>query len=1259
MGGAAGRVRRVPEGAAKRSKGSRSGQPGRVQAAGPGTGRAARAQTADRVQTAAFDLGLTAARPPAVALGRAVQPMVEIGRPGDPFEREADRVARSVASGGKAPAISRIGPEGLRTKLKGLDDEDPVAAMAGDERAQAATDEEEEPVQAAMEDEEPVQAAGEEEEEPVQASGEAGPAAIASRAIASSGPGRPLHPAVRSRLEPAFGADLSHVRVHDSPADRDAASGINARAFTHGSDIWLGHGESDSDVHLMAHEVTHVFQQGAAERGAVQRSPAGRAGPNGALEQRQGAARTGGPGRAVIQRQGNAGGEGGGGASGAGAPGTGGTGAGQAEDVPAMSEETGVVQGDDIIFSRIEVPDFKVSGHRAAIYRRDLIRSKEYTEASRKDTRQRDVWKRDVGNLAVGPIQQALEAKYRAAHGNLPTNEPYVFKAPSRFGKDKPLYFIGDLPKIARELTLPQWDEDGEPRSYDVDHILELQIANWPTDKSWANTIDNMELLDSGVNRSSGNAVKDSIEEKVEAFIRATHGRFGNDVAAIKRTYNLKFRQAVGGAESRQPGENDFWTKEEIIAGEHLDAVEPANLADVGQDGKVHVFPTEGGAGLGKGFKLEGAEGAKAAPADRGEANWLRPFEIKSKTFTTGGENISPGTPLGTFEVNVPENNRIWESFEQDKPVTVRRWQGTRYAGYVEKRDVLDELRDMRVKRLSPIRVDAFEIGPDGGLYAAGAILPDVPLIRDADLQFELEGSDFSVFKEFRTGEFNVPPPFIVSDSSLTIALSTERGLVVEGQIDFAIQRVGEGYLRAAANARGNFELEGTFNFDTDLFEQASIDLWYRNDEFGARGTLVIGRGKVRGIRSGRITAQYAGGQFSAEGQVEPDIPGIRQGRMTVSFSEEEGLVIGGGFDLSDDIPGIRGGSVDVTMRKQEDAWNVSARGTAQPDIPGVDATLSVSYDDGLFTILGSAEYRRGMLSGRIEVGVTNRPVDENGEPSGEPGSRLRAFGGGSVTIQVAPWLAGTVGVRLLENGEIEVSGRVSFPDTLEIFPGYRYDKELFRTPPIDIPIIGVSAAGQRIGIFATIRGGLEAKAGIGPGELQDVSLGITYNPDHEDQTHVTGTARLHVPADAGLRLYVQGGIGAGIPVVSATAGLEVGGELGLEGALDVNVNVDWTPATGLAINAVGEIFVQPKFRFNIEAFVNVELNVLFGSITLYENSWELAAFEYGSNLRFGLRFPVNYQEGEPFDISLSDVEFIAPDIDVKQLISDLVKEVV
>jgi hypothetical protein len=203
-----------------------------------------------------------------------------------------------------------------------------------------------------------------------------------------------------------------------------------------------------------------------------------------------------------------------------------------------------------------------------------------------------------------------------------------------------------------------------------------------------------------------------------------------------------------------------------------------------------------------------------------------------------------------------------------------------------------------------------------------------------------------------------------------------------------------------------------------------------------------------------------------------------------------------------------------------------------------------------------------------------------------------------------------------------------------------------------------VSVLGKRVGIFASIGGGLDLRAGIGPGQLQELGLAVTYNPAHEEQTHVTGGAKLHVPAAAGLRLYISGSIGASLLIVTAEGGIEVGGTLGLAGALDAGVQVDWTPAKGLVLDAKGEVFVEPKLKFDITGFVKVEADLLLKTVNLYSRRWELFAFEYGSGLRFGVKFPIHYEEGKPFDISLSDMQFQVPDIKPRDLLSDLVKRI-
>jgi hypothetical protein len=61
--------------------------------------------------------------------------------------------------------------------------------------------------------------------------------------------------------------------VHSDRAGQQAAAELNARAFTHGHDIWLGSQQSPEDLNLMAHEATHIVQQGGGAQGRTAHPP--------------------------------------------------------------------------------------------------------------------------------------------------------------------------------------------------------------------------------------------------------------------------------------------------------------------------------------------------------------------------------------------------------------------------------------------------------------------------------------------------------------------------------------------------------------------------------------------------------------------------------------------------------------------------------------------------------------------------------------------------------------------------------------------------------------------------------------------------------------------------------------------------------------------------------------------------------------------------------------------------------------------------
>jgi len=1182
---------------------------------------------------------------------KGIQPKLEVTPPGDSYEQEAEKVANQVT--GNREVAQRI-PEihGLNAvhrqadskddKKKTADTKQPAAktpekkpepkkddskskpAVAKDKKKDEKVSRMAEPdvEERKQKDEETAQRAAEGIGEVPEVSSE-----LESSLHAQRGSGHPLPDSLRSFFEPRLGRDLSTVRLHTDPKATAAARDLKAQAFTHGQDIYFGSGryqpQSDQGRKLIAHELTHTLQQRgpAAEPAAPQ--PSSAVAPASPVAASSGLLRS--PNAPLVQRQGDT-------------PPATPPAAGGAAPAPAMTLETGLLdQGTETIsFKDIEVPDFKLSAHRKALYdsRKPLKQKKAY---KRGDTDQRTLWKQELGKDTAASVK-ALSERCSTATGGKQAIDPagnYIFKAPP---DGPPRHFIGDLPTIATEMTLPSWSESGSNHKagYDVDHIVELQLANWDAD-TWANTLENMELLDSSKNRSSGSTIKGNIDKKIKTFNQATNNQYGKSEADIKSKYHLQFNNAVPGGGGDCTAD-EFWTRDQIKTGKQIvKELQIVKASELGGQGKTLIFP--GASGVPKQFDASG-------PVTGDERNWLKPYQITAKTFKTepGSETTDD---FGSLTFVLPKDHPQYYSESGEKTIPVKRVPGAQFAGMIDKTAVRNELANLRKRGLSPVTISTFDILPDKGLYVQGAINIDVPLLNGVSVDFEFTGNDLTLSKEFGLGDFNLPKPFKIDSSTLKLSVGTAVGLQIEGQVDFSIERVGSGFLGAVAGTTAGFALQGGFNFDSTLFDPAKIELSYINKEFSAKGEIGIKEGTLKGIKQANIKVSYANETVHADGQADLSIPGVKKGAMTVDYSEQAGLTIGGTFDLADNIPGISGGTVKAEVKKDDAGWAVKASGTASTSLAGFNTTLTATYDRGAMTVEATAAYSRGMLAGTLTVGATNRPVDDSGKPSGEgqDTDKLTAYGGGTVTVQLTPWLQGTVGVMIKPKGGVKLQGQIGLPSSVNLFDEKSIHKEFFSVD-VQIPIIP--------GIVANVGGGLSAEAGFGPGQLKDLSLTITYDPDAEEDTEIEGKGTFSVPAHAGLRLFVRGGLGVGIPAASATGNLELGGQLGITGAAEASADVDYTPKKGIDLKADAHIFAEPALTFDASLVGLIKL----GPITVYEGRKTLASFQWGSGLRFGIKFPIHYQQGQPFDVKLDDVEFEKPDIDAKQILSGVGKEI-
>jgi hypothetical protein len=155
-----------------------------------------------------------------------IQAKLTVGEPGDKYEQEADHMAELVTTADIIPPVQR-------QQLLQEDEENTLQAKEQSGQTPEVTPE------------------------------------LATQLQTING-GEPLSEATRAFVEPRFGYDFTQVRLHTDSSAADAAQQLHAQAFTHKHHIFFGEGkyqpESTPGKRLLAHELTHVVQQGVVQK---------------------------------------------------------------------------------------------------------------------------------------------------------------------------------------------------------------------------------------------------------------------------------------------------------------------------------------------------------------------------------------------------------------------------------------------------------------------------------------------------------------------------------------------------------------------------------------------------------------------------------------------------------------------------------------------------------------------------------------------------------------------------------------------------------------------------------------------------------------------------------------------------------------------------------------------------------------------------------------------------------------------------------
>ncbi|MFN5727444.1 MAG: DUF4157 domain-containing protein [Pseudanabaena sp.] len=201
-----------------------------------------------------------------------IQAKLSIGAPNDKYEQEADATASKVVQQINSP----IQDQSVQREASMEEEEELQMKPISSIQREASMEEEEElqmkPIssiqrEAEMEEEEDLQMKSLVQRRENLGGGEAS-LDLESSIQSARGSGQSLDPNLQDKMGQAMGADFSGVKVHTDSQSDQLNKSIQAKAFTTGQDVFFRQGaynpSSASGQELIAHELTHVVQQGGA-----------------------------------------------------------------------------------------------------------------------------------------------------------------------------------------------------------------------------------------------------------------------------------------------------------------------------------------------------------------------------------------------------------------------------------------------------------------------------------------------------------------------------------------------------------------------------------------------------------------------------------------------------------------------------------------------------------------------------------------------------------------------------------------------------------------------------------------------------------------------------------------------------------------------------------------------------------------------------------------------------------------------------------
>lgn len=1011
-----------------------------------------------------------------------------------------------------------------------------------------------------------------------------------------SSPGRPLDSGTRGFMEPRFGHDFSHVRVHDDARAAESARAVDAHAYTVGDDIVFNTGRYDSGSHsgrqLLAHELAHTIQQ----RG-MQRSTAGVSQPSRTEDRRleyeaeraastvvspqQGAmppmSRAG---RPVLSRDKQ-------------------TGTDSGEPEANQPENTQVYGG--------LINEF---GSSVSVKRMNntLVEGGPPTAPDNKHWPK--LRKRAYGNGTYYVRGHLLNDNLGGPGNDWKNLTPLSGKV-NNWGEDSHLKkFEAPVKKAVLEegRTVDFRVEAKYGRAVRSADIKTLRDKNTPEDTAKADIIDAEQYIPTVLECSAIDLGTGKPVVGLSGPVVTIQNTIDEDLAS----YLLTSGKSAAAA-------SPVSAAAEFVALRYGDKTESVEVPG-GWTGKAK---------------------APAVPITGAASTLVDGFLLKTLNTQPGGRIVVHGQfddSQGKLPVEIKDKDKGSVRFTVSKK-----------AGEEGDLKLVPEHKNKAIKiafpLLSPGEITHFETGPKG-LEFAGWIQPSIPLLGKLGVEYKngeltvLKGIEEATLKKHSLLGMQVTKAQV----KLKLAPTFEPSGRVEMRVGSEDAPLATASLDLSADSIGLVGV-GKIKANIPKMKSAESDLTYKGgggrNEWTAKIEIKsedISLGSGISVTGG-FKGQIEKGEVSFDGKVNATFPGNNTAELGLSREPKQGWILHGGGTFH--FPSLDETTVKATYYLEKDT--LVATGKTGFTIKALK--LKGDLTQVTFTIAkgqplkvhgeGSLKFKTGKADGEAVV-----KLNPNGKFSGK----------GTLSYKLKENVIVTGTVELSEQEKLSVTGEL-LVTRYEFFKQYSGKKDLFNLDlPVPVPGLSIGTSG----LVFHIKGGVGVAYSFGPGTLEPLKFSAGFDPLESDpDLKLTVTGSVKIPASATLSAYISGSLAVQVDILVGSAGVEGGvklqGDLILNAGAFANFDAEYKKKR-LTAKLVAGIDTKLLLGLSLTAFARAWAGA-FGIYGEVRKDWVLASKKIDTRLGFYLSAPFEYADDTGVKLpEFKDITLKEPELTTENL---------